>query len=98
MGAETVCRLLPELGSSVQLPRKSRAGTSPPPREAQFRSINTQGQALRDQPAPVIAVEAKQREFVGEVKTGGQEWRKKGQPGVVNADDFRRLSSGVAIP
>lgn len=98
VGADTVCRLLHELGYSLQVPRKSKEGTSPPQRDAQFRYINAQVQAFRDQQAPVISVDAKKRELVGEFKTGGQEWRKKGKPVVVNAYDFRSLSEGVAIP
>jgi len=98
VGADTVCRLLHELGYSLQVPRKSKEGTSPAQRDAQFRYINTQVQAFRAQQAPVISVDAKKRELVGEFKTGGQEWRKKGKPVVVNAYDFRSLSQGVAIP
>jgi transposase len=98
VGADTVCRLLHELGYSLQVPRKSKEGTSPPQREAQFRYINTQVRAFRDQQAPVISVDAKKRELVGEFKTGGQEWRPKGKPVMVNAYDFRSLSQGVAIP
>jgi transposase len=98
VGADTVCRLLHELGYSLQVPRKSKEGTSPPQRDAQFRYINAQVQVFRDQQAPVISVDAKKRELVGEFKTGGQEWRRKGTPVAVNAYDFRRLSQGVAIP
>ena len=98
VGADTVCRLLHELGYSLQVPRKSKEGTRPAQRDAQFRYINTQVQAFRAQQAPVISVDAKKRELVGEFKTGGQEWRKKGKPVVVNAYDFRSLSQGVAIP
>jgi transposase len=98
VGADTVCRLLHDLGYSLQVPRKSKEGTSPPQRDAQFRYINTQVQAFRDQQAPVISVDAKKRELVGEFKTGGQEWHKKGTPVIVNAYDFRSLSQGVAIP
>jgi transposase len=98
VGADTVCRLLHELGYSLQVPRKSKEGTSPPQRDAQFRYINARVQAFRDQQAPVISVDAKKRELVGEFKTGGQEWREKGKPVVVNAYDFRSLSEGVAIP
>jgi transposase len=98
VAADTVCRLLHELGYSLQVPRKSTEGTSPPQRDAQFRYINAQVQAFRDQQAPVISVDAKKRELVGEFKTGGQEWRRTGKPVVVNAYDFRSLSEGVAIP
>jgi Rhodopirellula transposase DDE domain len=98
VGADTVCRLLHDLGYSLQMPRRSKEGTSPPERDAQFRYINTQVQAFREQLAPVISVDAKKREFIGEFKTNGQEWRRKGKPVEVNTYDFRSLSEGVAIP
>ena len=98
VGADTVCRLLHELGYSLQGPHKSKEGTSPAQRDAQFRYSNTQVQAFRELKAPVISVDAKKGEVGGEFKTGGQEWRKKGKPVVVNAYDFRSLSQGVAIP
>ena len=93
-----MCRLLHDLGYSLPVPRKSTEGTSPPPRDAQFRYSNAQVQVFRAQQAPVISVAAKKRELVGEFKTNGQEWHPKGKPVVVNASDFRSLSEGVAIP
>ena len=98
VGADTVCRVLHEQGYALQVPRKSKEGTSPPQREAQCRYINAQVQAFRDQQAPVISVDAKKRELVGEFKTSGQEWHKSGKPVAVNVYDFRSLSQGVAIP
>ena len=98
VGTDTVCRLLHELGYSLQAPRKSKERASPPERDAQFRYLNAQVQAFRDQHAPVIAVDAKKRELVGEFKNAGREWRQKGKPVAVNVYDFPSLSNGVAIP
>jgi transposase len=98
LGPDTVCRLLHELGYSLQTTRKSKEGTSPPERDAQFRYLNAQVQAFSRRHAPVISVDTKKKELVGEFKNPGREWRKKGEPVTVNVYDFPSLSRGVAIP
>jgi transposase len=98
LGPDTVCRLLHELGYSLQATRKSKEGTSPPERDAQFRYLNAQVQTFSRCHAPVISVDTKKKELVGEFKNPGREWRKKGEPVTVTVYDFPSLSRGVAIP
>ena len=90
--------MLHELGDSLQAPRKRYEGTSHPDRNDQFEDINaTAGRFLqRDQ--PVISVDTKKKELVGNFKNGGREWRPKRAPEGVRVHDFPADSSGKAIP
>ena len=98
LGADTVCRLLHEWGYALQATRKSKEGASSSERDAQFRYLNAQVQAFSRRHAPVISVDTKKKELVGEFKNPGREWHKKGEPVAVNVYDFPSLSQGVAIP
>ncbi len=98
ISAETVRRLLKEMNYSLQANAKVKEGGTGPDRDSQFRYINKQVSTFIEEGNPVISVDTKKREFVGEFKNSGQTWRKKGNPREVNVYDFRSLGSGVAIP
>jgi transposase len=94
----TVYRLLQDLGYSLQANRKTKEGTSHPDRDAQFQHINRKIRAFRGRGQPVISVDTKKRELVGDFKNGGREWRPQGKPQQVRMHDFRDKDLGVAIP
>ena len=94
----TVSRLLSQIGYSLQANRKTREGAGHPDRDAQFRHISEQVQTFQRQGQPVISVDAKKRELVGDFKNPGQEWRPQGLPEPVRVYDFRDPNLGIAIP
>jgi transposase len=94
----TVARMLQDLGFSLQANRKTREGKQHPDRDAQFEYINKQVKSFQRRGQPVISVDAKKRELVGDFKNSGREWRPKGQPEHVRTHDFRDKELGVAIP
>jgi hypothetical protein len=94
----TVARLLKQAGYSLQANRKTREGSSHPDRNAQFEYINNQVLAFQKQNQPVISVDTKKKELVGEFKNPGQEWQPKGEPENVDVHDFPKKDLGKAIP
>jgi transposase len=94
----TVGRLLKLAGYSLQSNRKTREGASHPDRNAQFEHINLMVRAFQDRGQPVISVDAKKKELVGDFKNGGQEWQPKGRPEEVRVYDFIDKDLGKAIP
>jgi hypothetical protein len=94
----TVAMLLKQRGYSLQANRKMREGSSHPDRNAQFEYINRQVIAFQKRQQPVISVDTKKKELVGEFKNPGQEWQPKGQPEEVNVHDFPDKKMGKAIP
>ena len=96
--ARTVAGLLTELGYSLQALRKTREGAAHPDRDAQFVYINEQTQAFQAQGYPVVSVDAKKKELVGEFKTGGREWQPRGEPEQVRVYDFVDKARGKASP
>jgi transposase len=74
----TVARMLREFGFSLQANRKTREGKQHPDRDAQFPYINKKVRRFQRRGEPVISVDAKKRELVGDFKNGGREWRPKG--------------------
>jgi hypothetical protein len=94
----TVARLLKQAGYSLQANRKTREGSSHPDRNAQFEYINSQVSAFQKQDQPVISVDTKKKELVGEFKNAGQEWHPKGEPEKVKVHDFPEKDLGKAIP
>ena len=94
----TVASLLKAAGYSLQANRKSQEGSAHPDRNAQFEYINGQALAFQKQGQPVISVDTKKKELVGEFKNSGQEWRPKGEPEKVNVHDFPDKKLGKAIP
>src|SRR5512142_896200 len=86
---QTVAVLLHDLGYSLQALRKMREGGSHPDRDAQFRYINRQVIAFQERGQPVVSVDTKKKELVGEFKTAGQEWQPEGAPEEVRVYDFK---------
>src|ERR1700747_1358446 len=98
VSAETVGDLLRAEGFSLQGNAKTIEGTRHPDRDAQFRYINEQVKAHQGAGDPVVSVDTKKKELVGEFKNAGREWRPKGQPAAVRTHDFPGDSAGGAIP
>jgi hypothetical protein len=94
----TVSLLLKQSGYSLQANRKTREGLSHPDRNAQFEYINRQVSAFHRRRQPVISVDTKKKELVGEFKNPGEEWHPQGQPETVNVHDFPDPKMGKAIP
>jgi transposase len=94
----TVLRLLKARGYSLQANKKTREGAQHPDRDAQFEHINrTVAEALAAG-EPVISVDAKKRELVGDFKAVGREFEPKGTPVEVRGHDFKDKQLGHAIP
>lgn len=98
IGPRTVAELLHELDYSLQANRKTREGSSHPDRNAQFEHINRRIQAFQQRGQPVVSVDTKKKELVGDFKNGGQEWQPKGSPEPVRVHDFIDKKLGKAIP
>ena len=98
VGARTVARLLKGAGYSLQGNRKRKEGGGHPDRDAQFEHINAASLKFMRAGQPVISVDAKKKELVGEFKNGGREWRPKGRPLEVRVHDFMDPGLGKAIP
>lgn len=94
----TVGRLLRAAGYSLQSNCKTREGTAHPDRNAQFERIAATVRAFQDRGQPVISVDAKKKELVGDFKNGGREWQPVGQPEEVRVHDFMDKELGKAIP
>ena len=98
VSSTTVGRLLHELGYSLQSVRKSREGTSHPDRNAQFEHINAKAEDFLQRRQPVVSVDTKKKELVGDFSNGGREWQPKGRPEKSLVHDFPQDSAGKAIP
>ena len=94
----TVARLLKDEGFSLQANVKVLEGRQHPDRDAQFRYINGQAAAYQASGDPVISVDAKKKELVGQYKKAGRTWRPKGQPEQVNVHDFTGKELGKVTP
>lgn len=94
----TVAALLKDAGYSLQANRKTREGSQHPDRNAQFEHIHGQVLAFQKRRQPVISVDTKKKELIGNFKNSGQEWRPLGQPVEVNMHDFPDKKLGKAIP
>ena len=94
VSATTVGRLLGSLGYSLQSVRKRREGLSHPDRDAQFEHINATAESLLARNEPVISVDTKKKELVGDFRNEGKEWQPKGQPESSLMHDFPQDSEG----
>ena len=83
---------------SLQANRKTREGDSHPDRDAQFAHINARVSLALAQQQPVISVDTKKKELVGNFKNGGREWRPQGDPEEVRVHDFLIKELGRAVP
>lgn len=98
LSPNTVGRLLVRLGYSLQVNAKSKEGRSPPERDEQFRNINRQVERFQSEGNPVLSVDCKKKEKVGNFRNAGRTYRPKGEPVNVNVHDFPTMGKGVAIP
>jgi transposase len=95
---QVVADLLHELGYSLQANRKTKEGSSHPDRNAQFEHLNGKVKWSVSRHQPVISVDTKKKELVGDFKNGGRELRPKGQPEQVRVHDFVDPELGRATP
>jgi transposase len=95
---QLVSELLHELGYSLQANRKTVEGSEHPDRDAQFEYINRRARIFLREGDPVISVDTKKKELVGNFKNGGREWRPQGEPEKVLVHDFVNPELGRAIP
>jgi Rhodopirellula transposase DDE domain len=95
---QTVAELLRVLGYSLQGTRKITEGTDHPDRDAQFSYLNAQVQAVQERSQPVISVDCKKKELVGDFANQGREWQPQGHPEEVRIHDFVDPELGKAIP
>ncbi len=94
----TVCRLLWELGYSLQSNRKTHEGKNHPDRDAQFQQISQTVEHFQQRQQPVISVDAKKQELIGDYKQTSVEWEPKGDPTPVKMHDFVDKQLGKVIP
>ena len=93
-----VGKLLRDMGYSLQANSKTREGDQHIDRDAQFQYINTQAIAFLAANEPVISVDTKKKELVGNFKNNGREWRRQGMPELVNVHDFIDPKLSRAVP
>jgi len=94
----TVAALLRAADYSLQANRKTREGNAHADRDAQFRHIHEQVLRLQRRGQPVVSVDTKKKELVGDYKNPGQEWQPRGEPEEVRVHDFPDKGRGKAIP
>jgi transposase len=98
IGRQKIADLLHELGYSLQANRKTREGTNHPDRNAQFEYINRRVKAFQHCGQPVISVDTKKKELIGDFRNVGLEWRPRGQPLEVRTHDFQDAALGKVVP
>jgi hypothetical protein len=98
VSATMVGRLLHNLGYSLQVVRKTREGKQSPDRNAQFEHINRTAKDFIKRGQPVVSVDTKKKELVGDFENQGREWQRKGEPEPVRVHDFIDEQLGKVIP
>ena len=98
IGKSALAELLHELGFCLHVNKKTIEGTSHPDRDEQFEHINRTCKAFEQAGKPVISVDCKKKELLGNFKNNGREWQAKGENTCVNVYDFLSLADGKAIP
>src|SRR5438552_17274637 len=94
----TVAALLHDLDYSLQATRKTKEGSSHPDRDPQFEYINRQVRAFQKRGQPVVSVDTKKKELVGDFRTAGPEWHRRVHPEDVRAKTFPDKQLGAVIP
>jgi hypothetical protein len=97
-GPQDQRRLLPTLGYSRQSNRKADEGSKHPDRNDQFEHINTKVVAAQAAGQPVISVDTKKKELIGNYRNGGTDYRPKGDPRRVKVHDFEDKELGKIVP
>lgn len=95
---QTVASLLDELGYSLQGNQKTKEGAAHPDRDAQFRHIHDRVEAFQTRGQPVVSVDTKKKELVGDFRNGGREWHPQGEPEPVRVYDFVDKALGKVNP
>ena len=95
---KTVAKLLKDHKYSLQAPHKSVEGAQHPDRNAQFEHINAKAEDCLERGVPVLSVDTKKKELVGNFKNAGREWHPEGEPELVDVHDFPSDALGKAIP
>jgi transposase len=95
---QTVADLLHEADYSLQSNRKTLEGNDHPDRDAQFNYINRKVKAFQRRGQPVISIDTKKKELIGNFRNGGREWRPQGKPIPVKVHDFKDQELGKGIP
>ena len=95
---DTVGRILRSLGYSLQAPVKQKEGTAHPDRDAQFVYLNAEVRAFAEAGEPVISVDTKKKELVGEFSNNGREYHPSGEPTRTKTHDFIDKELGRAVP
>lgn len=95
---DTVGRILKSLGYSLQAPSKQKEGTAHPDRDVQFGYLNQQVGSFMKKGQPVISVDTKKKEIVGEFSNGGSEYQPTGEPERTKTHDFVDKELGRAVP
>jgi transposase len=98
ISAASVAPLLRRLGYSLQANAKTREGAKHPDRDAQFAHINETVATALKEGRPVISVDTKKKELIGDFKNGGRELRPKGEPEQVRTHDFKDKALGKVNP
>jgi transposase len=98
IGETAIRRILQAMGFSLKANKKRIEGTSHADRDAQFQHINRTGKAFEAKAKPVISVDCKKKELIGNFKNNGKEWQAKGQETIVNVYDYLSLADGKAVP
>ncbi|MFC7388456.1 ISAzo13 family transposase [Sphaerisporangium rhizosphaerae] len=97
VSAPTVGRLLREQGFSLQANAKTLEGTQHPDRDAQFRYLNEQVKQYQAASQPVISIDAKKKEQLGQLPNPGRQWRPKGDPVKVEDHSFYFIGPDVEV-
>jgi hypothetical protein len=95
---QTVGRMLVDLGYSLQANRKTEEGQDHPDRDAQFEHINAKVRSFQRRGQPVVSVDTKKKEIVGNYRNAGREWEPRGRPRRVKSRDFPDKELGKVAP
>ncbi|MGZ3434200.1 MAG: ISAzo13 family transposase [Isosphaeraceae bacterium] len=95
---QTVSRLLGDLGYRLQANRKTEEGNDHPDRDAQFEHINRKVRSFQRRGQPVVSVDTKKKEIVGNYKNPGRQWEPRGRPRRVQSKDFPDKEKGKVAP
>jgi transposase len=98
IGETAIRELLKGMGFSLKANKKAIEGTAHADRDAQFQHINRTGKAFEAAGKPMISVDCKKKELIGNFKNNGREWQAKGQDTTVNVYDYRSIADGKAVP
>ena len=98
IGETAIRELLKGMGFSLKANKKTIEGTVHADRDAQFQQINRTGKAFEARGLPMISVDCKKKELIGNFKNNGREWQAKGQDTTVNVYDYRSIADGKAVP